>query len=163
MTRPLVVDICESVKTLKTLHRQETHPKIKPRLHALYLYRSGRATTLDTLCAVLNKSATQIKRWFRCYREQGLAGILTAPVHPGRHCQLAPEHWSELERARETAQFKTYGEIQHWIAQTPGQRPSYSTVHRWVRYDLKSKQKVARPQSIKQDEGERVAFKKNSK
>lgn len=163
MARHLVIEINETVSKLKSLHSKEPHCKLKQRLHALYLYKSGQAVTLEQLCALLNKSPSQVKRWFKCYRESGLEGLLIPPVHPGRRSQLTDIHITPLKDALTHCEFSSYSDIQTWFVEHYGLSFPYSSVHRWVRYGLGAKLKVARSQSIKQDISERVAFKKNSR
>lgn len=49
--------------------------------------------------------------------------------------------------------FKSYEEIRIWLRASEGIEASYKVVHDPVRYQLKSKLKAPRPQSIKQRDG----------
>lgn len=57
--------------------------------------------------------------------------------------------------------FDSYQEIQHWLRSVHDVEASYSTVHKTVRYRLKSKLKVPRPVNLKQEKGAVENFKKN--
>lgn len=61
-----------------------------------------------------------------------------------------------LERLQERLQqpegFRSYGEIQQWLQAEFDREVKYKTVYKTVRYRLKAKLKIPRPQSIQQDE-----------
>lgn len=60
------------------------------------------------------------------------------------------------------AKFQRYTQIQQWLDKTLGVQAEYATVHHLLRYRLKAKLKVPRPQNLKQDEEKLEAFKKTS-
>ena len=53
-----------------------------------------------------------------------------------------------------------YGEIQQWLQAEFDREVKYKTVYKTVRYRLKAKLKIPRPQSIQQDEQAVGLFKK---
>ncbi len=55
----------------------------------------------------------------------------------------------------------SYKEIQQWLRSVHDVEASYHTVHKTVRYKLKSKLKVPRPVNIKQEKEAIDNFKKN--
>ncbi|MGV2830995.1 hypothetical protein [Myxosarcina sp. GI1(2024)] len=57
--------------------------------------------------------------------------------------------------------FDSYQEIQQWLWSVHDVEASYWTVHKTVRYQLKSKLKVPRPINLKQEPGAVENFKKN--
>ena len=57
--------------------------------------------------------------------------------------------------------FDSYQEIQQWLLCVHDVEASYWTVHKTVRYRLKSKLKVPRPVNLKQEPGAVENFKKN--
>ena len=65
------------------------------------------------------------------------------------------------QRLQEPRGFHSYGEIQQWLLDELGLKLAYKTVYQLVRYQLKAKLKVPRPQSIKQHPESQSNFKKN--
>ena len=57
--------------------------------------------------------------------------------------------------------FKSYYEVQQWLAETLGIKAKYHAVYQMTRYRLKAKLKVARPCHYKQDKEQLEVFKKN--
>ncbi len=64
------------------------------------------------------------------------------------------------ERLNQPQGFKSYGEIQNWLNQRFGVDLAYKSVHKIVRYKLKAKLKIPRPQSPKAKPQVQNAFKK---
>lgn len=54
------------------------------------------------------------------------------------------------QRLQEPTGFHSYGDIQQWLARELGLNLAYKTVYQLVRYQLKAKLKVPRPQSLEQ-------------
>lgn len=78
-----------------------------------------------------------------------LLDIKTAPT-------AAPQLEGEMlerrqERLKQPQRFKSGLEIEQWLQQEFGKPLKYKTVHRTVRYRLKAKLKVPRPQRHKQE------------
>ena len=54
------------------------------------------------------------------------------------------------QRLQEVGGLNSYGQIQQWIQKELGLVIAYKTVYQLVRYSLRAKLKVPRPQSLKQ-------------
>ena len=71
--------------------------------------------------------------------------------------------WAETALAKRLQEpehcFKSYGQVQQWLAEKLGVEAEYHAVYQMTRYRLKAKLKVARPQNRKQDTEQRAAFK----
>ena len=103
-----------------------------------------------------------MQRWLRCYRAGGLNGLLEQYKSTGRP-KIIPSEVRErlkLELAQPEA-FESYGEVKTWLKASEGIEASYKVVHDTVRYQLKAKLKVPRPQSAKQSPQAKENFKKN--
>ena len=59
--------------------------------------------------------------------------------------------------------FKSYGEVQEWLAVNLGVEAEYHTVYQMTRYRLKAKLKVVRPEHTKQDKKKEKDLKKISR
>ena len=163
MSRPLNIFILETADELKQLMHAQQKPKLKERIHALYLLKNGRAKKLQDLVDFLGRSTSTIESWLTRYRKGGLLGLLAWNYHGGQPPAIPEPVLTELrEKLSQPQGFKSYGEIQHWLREEYGLEIHYKTVHQTVHYKLKAKLKVARPTHIKRDDTAVVEFKKNS-
>ena len=161
MGRPFHFEVAESIEYLAEQHKKELHPKVKQRLHMLYLYQAGLASSLNELCLQLNKSHSQVKRWIQLYKSKGLEALLKTPVHSGRKRNLSESALSALNEKLDTASFTSFKEIHTWLVEEWGVTLGYHAVWHQVRH-LGAKLKTARPCAIGRDEEAVVEFKKNS-
>jgi transposase len=100
-------------------YRRERRADVRPRLHALWLVRTGH-TTRET-AAVLGVDERTVQRWLGWYRTGGLAPI------EGRHAGsqgapsfLTPEQKTELAEEVATGRFRTAAEIRRWVQERWG-------------------------------------------
>jgi len=162
---PTVLDfeVHESVDDLKQRYLQERHPRRKERLHLLYLYQSGEATTRNALSKQLARSVSTISTWITAYRVGGLEGLLAFQPRGHRPFSLPAEVENALKaRLHSNEGFASYHAITQWLEEEWGLDIPYSTVHSIVCYRLNARLKTVRPVSAKQDLEDRVAFKKNA-
>ena len=142
----------------------QKQPKIKVRLQALYLLKSGCVTTLQAVANCLGRSKTTIEKWLTLYRKSGVLGVLAWNYKGGRPPAISEPRLAGLrEQLNKPQGFTSYGEIQQWLHEQYGVEIPYKTVHQTVHYKLKAKLKVARPTHIKRDDTAVVEFKKNSR
>jgi transposase len=99
---------------LHVRYRRERRPDVRPRLHGLWLVRTGK-TTRET-SEVLGVDERTVQRWLAWYRAGGLALL------EGRHSggQGAPsflttEQKAELADEVATGRFRTAAEIRRWV------------------------------------------------
>lgn len=71
--RRLLVDWQEDAKTLQRLYQRERDGRLRTRLHALWLLRSG--GTLTQVAKTLGASARALQNWVGWYRAGGLAEV----------------------------------------------------------------------------------------
>jgi len=161
MTRKLELLIEEDEVFLKQLLRAEKHKMTYEKLQALYFFKKDPSLNLPTLCDLLNKSQSQVKRWFKSYREGGLDKLLFIPPKPGRPSPFSEEMKEALKSELNQEKFTSYDEIKQWLLTEYSADIPYSTVHGVCRYKLGAKLKVARPSSIHKDEAAAIGFKKN--
>jgi transposase len=100
-------------------YRRERRADVRPRLHALWLVRTGRTTR--EAAAVLGVDERTVQRWLAWYRAGG-----PAPLE-GRHAgsQGAPSFLraaqkEELAAEVATGRFRTAAEIRRWVAERWG-------------------------------------------
>jgi len=162
MGKRLELLVEEDEKTLKQLLSQENHKMTYQKLQALYFYKTNPGIGLTKLCDLLNKSQSQVKRWFKSYREGGLDELVFIPPRPGRSTPITEEIKIALKQELNHERFHSYDEIRQWLKSDYDVDVAYTTVHGLCRYRLGAKLKVARPSSIHKDEAEAISFKKNS-
>ena len=163
MSRPFKTHIIETTEELKQLMQAQKKPKIKERLHALYLLKSGCATSLQDVAHCLGRTKTTIENWLTLYRKKGVFGVLAWNYRGGRPCAIQDPVLTALREQLSRPQgFKSYGEIQQWLKDHYEGDIPYKTLHKTVHYKLNAKLKVARPTSVQRDDTAVVEFKKNS-
>jgi transposase len=95
-------------------YRREQRADVRPRLHALWLVRTGH-TTRET-AAVLGVDERTVQRWLAWYRGGGLAPLATRHAgSQGAPSLLTPEQQVELSDAVATGRFRTAAEIRRWV------------------------------------------------
>ncbi|MBO0348101.1 helix-turn-helix domain-containing protein [Phormidium pseudopriestleyi FRX01] len=145
MANTLKLDIKEPADELKTRFKKETNAQKKERLHALYLLKSGKVTTLESLSRLLSRDTSTLYRWFQKYKHEGLDGLLKVYKPAGRPITIPPEALEKLKlRIQSNEGFNSYGEIQSWLKEACGVDVDYHVVYRAVRYKFQGKFKSNR-------------------
>ena len=156
-----VIQISETMDELKAIMHAQAKAKLKERIQALYLLKAGIVSDIGQLAYCLGRAESTVRLWFRRYRASGLSGLLAWNYHGGKRPALSEAILDTLRlRLQQPEGFRSYGEIQEWLAREYGLEIPYKTVHQTVRYKLKAKLKVARPTSRNRREGAVVEFKK---
>jgi len=102
---------------LKAAYRAERGAEARPRLHALWLLRTGRH--LGDVAAVLGVDYRSVQRWVAWYRDGGLGAVIGH--HMGGHGQtprLTPEQQETVAREVATGRFRAAADIRGWVAET---------------------------------------------
>lgn len=159
----LKLTIPESAEELKQLLHRQTTAASKERLQALYWLKTGKVKTRQDLARLLARGESTVYRWLRRYKQGGLKAMLKVKAAPGRAPKIPPDALNRLkQRLAQPEGFNSYGEVKQWLAQACQVDAAYKTGHQTVRYKLKAKLKVPRPQAIQADEQAQAAFKKTS-
>jgi transposase len=139
----------DDATSLCARYRCERRADVRPRLHALWLVRTGRTTR--EVAEVLGVDERTVQRWLAWYRAGGLAPI------EGRHAgsQGAPsfltvEQRAELAEEVATGRFRTAAEIRRWVAERWGVRYTEGGMYALLRR-LRCAPKVPRPIHEKAD------------
>ena len=123
----------DDAASLYARYRREQRADVRPRLHALWLVRTGH-TTRET-AAVLGVDERTVQRWLAWYRTGGLAPLKAR--HAGS--QGAPSFLTVGQRAEladevATGRFRTAAEIRQWVAEQWGvaytEGGMYALLHR---------------------------------
>jgi transposase len=148
----------DDAASLYARYRRERRPDVRPRLHGLWLVRTG--TTTREASEVLGVEERTVQRWLAWYRVGGLAPL------EGRHAGsqgapsfLTPEQKAELAEEVATGRFRTAAEIRRWIEERWGvaytEGGMYALLHR-----LRCAPKVPRPIHEKTDQLAQARWKK---
>ena len=145
-------DLAEPLGELQRLFRAARGPEKKRRLHSLVLLASGEATTRKAIAAHLGVERQTVARWFARYRDGGLAHMLLpskrGPI-PGQRTLPPPVLEALQARLASSEGFGGYHKIRLWLHETYGLDVPYKSVYTLVRYRLKAKLKVPRPEHPK--------------
>jgi transposase len=148
----------DDAASLYRRYRRERRADLLPRLHGLWLVRTGRTTR--EAAAVLGSDERTVQRWLAWYRAGGLAPI------EGRHAGsqgapsfLTPEQQAELADEVASGRFRSAAEIRRWVEERWGVRYTeggmYALLHR-----LRCAPKVPRPVHAKTDHLAQARWKK---
>lgn len=89
--------IRQDPKRLQEYERQQRGTTLASRVRLLRLLKTGQARSLPEAAALLGYSTVQVTRWWGCYRQRGLPGLLQNPVRPGRPSQMTAAAWRGLQ------------------------------------------------------------------
>ena len=163
MSRPFQIEIAQSEEELKKRLQTTSSGIQKEKLQMLWWLVSGQIKQQQEIGQRLGRDTSTVTRWLQKYRASGLSGLLEIKKAPGANRKINDEALAALKKELETGKgFESYGEIVEWLKRQHGLDIEYATVYAWVRYRLKAKLKVPRPQSQEQDEELISEFKKNS-
>lgn len=158
------IDVKESLDDLAERLRQAKLPTNKERLQVLYWLKQENAPSISAIAQAVGKHRNTLQTWLSLYRNGGVAAMLEIKKSPGG-VRVIPQ-WAETALAKRLQEpehgFKSYGQVQQWLAEKLGVEAEYHAVYQMTRYRLKAKLKVARPQNRKQDTEQRAAFKQTS-
>jgi len=163
MARPFKLEILEDAEYLEKSMRHSRNRSQREKLQMLWWLKVGEVKQQQELGQRLGRDCSTISRWLQKYRQGGLGELLEEKKAPGKAAKIEGEQLAQLEeRLQQVQGFRSYGEIVEWCEETFGTPFHYKTVYKTVRYRLKAKLKVPRPQSLKQDPKVVELFKKTS-
>jgi len=142
--------VTESADELKALLNHEPHRQKRQRLHALYLFASGQATTRQAVAQLLGLHRETIGRWMACYAAGGLSALLDIYVAAGKAPSLTPPVLADLQQQlRRPEGFPSHEAIRIWLAETHQVTIKSKTLQKLIRRQFGARPKVARPSDIK--------------
>ena len=151
--------IHEETEQLLHLMKQQKHLRQRLRVQALYLLKSGEATSITQVARMLGYDRSTVQRWLRTYQQSELKGLLNIAHGGGRPAAIPPWAQAKLKaRLHQPRGFGSYGEIVTWLASECGICVNYWVVYDLVRGDWKAKLKTARPSHAQQDPDAVAAF-----
>ena len=148
---------------LKILLAQQKTTLARKKVQAIYWLKSGISPSITHVAQLLGVHRTTVQRWLKKYHNGGLEQLLEIKPITGRPQSIPAQIVASIKEkiSQEYGGFKSYKEIGTWLEQSYNLSVKYSTIHNQVRYRLKAKLKVPRPDSTKKDPTASLAFKKN--
>jgi transposase len=111
------VAIQESVEELRTEEQRLRGQKVAIHLRMLVLLKSGQAKTLEAVAPLVGYSLTQVVRWWKRYRTEGLNGLERPPHYPGVTPRLTPEARTALHAAMQRGEIATLEQARQYLQQ----------------------------------------------
>src|SRR5215831_13612064 len=143
--------ITESPDAIHQRLKQETDPKKRQRLQALYMAASGHAQYRQDIADLLGVHRHSVAAWFDAYAAGGLDQMLRyqGPRPPLRQRITATALTALQEKLQDPHGFAGYDQLRVWLAEEHQVTLAYSSVHALVRYKLRAKPKRPRPSHVK--------------
>lgn len=143
-------NITETADELARLMKAHADPRLRQRLHSLYLLKSGQARTILQVAALLGVGRNAVGGWLATYKQGGCQQLLLLKKPSGRPPTLDAATKQKLRhKLQEPQGFAGYAAIQAWLLAECEVKITYKTLHKVVRYDLQARPKVVRPSHIK--------------
>ena len=109
----------DDATSLYARYRRERRADVRPRLHGLWLVRTGRTTR--EVAEVLGVDERTVQRWLAWYRAGGLAPLERRHAgSQGAPSFLTVEQRAELADEVATGRFRTAAEIRQWVQERWG-------------------------------------------
>ncbi len=150
----------DSAEALQGRYRAETRRDVRPRLHALWLVRTGH--TVGETAAVLGVDYRSVQRWLAWYREGGLEAVVGhRQAGKGQPSYLSADQQQQLLKELATGRFRTAAQIRTWVEETFGVRYTEGGMYGLLAR-LGCSPKVPRPLHEKASLAEQAAWKKGA-
>ncbi len=150
----------DTPEALKAIYQAERNTEIRPRLHALWLLRSG--WTLGPVAEALGVDYRTVQRWVAWYRAGGLALVRAHRMGgKGQQSFLTKEAQEEVAAEVETGRFRTGEEIRDWIGERYGASYRVSGIYSLMER-LHCRRKLPRPVHGKADRAAQEAWEKGA-
>ncbi len=154
--------ITETIEELREYEQRLRGTPAAPRVQMLRLLKSGEATNVPQVAALVGYSPRHIQRWWQTYRRQGLAA-LGRVYHPaGKPARVTEEAWAGLQGELEAGRIGGQEEARRYLAETWGVH--YQSIH-GISYQFKRRKvkwKTGRRRHAKADATAQAAFQQSS-
>jgi transposase len=155
---PLLIQ--EDVAQLQAMEKAARDKTRTDRVRLLRFLKEGRVAGVSQAAEVLGYSVRTAQRWWQCYREGGLAALLTPPRPPGMPERITPESWEGLQAEMRAGHVGGLHEAQVYLRDTWHIAYGIDAISKLFRR-RKTKLKTGRPHHRKTaSPAEQAAFKK---
>ena len=115
ITYPLLIQ--EDIAQLQAAEKAARDKTRADRVRMLRFLKEERIAGVSQVAEVLGYSIRTVQRWWQCYREGGLAGLLAPPQRRGLAERITPEAWEGLQAEMRAGHI---GGRRRFICATPG-------------------------------------------
>jgi transposase len=130
------------------------------RIRMLRFLKEERVVGVSQAAEILGYSVRTVQRWWQCYREGGLAGLLAPPRQRGMAERITPEAWEGLQAEMRAGRIGGLHEAQVYLRDTWHIVYGIDAISKLFRR-RKTKLKTGRPHHRKAaSPAEQAAFKK---
>ncbi len=112
--------ICENETELITLEQQLAGQRAADRVRMLRLLKSGEAPSLRTCAKLLERSLTQVTRWWKRYQQYGLDALATIPRRTGKQPWVTDVVWADLQQELEAGRLTGLEETRQYLKERWG-------------------------------------------
>lgn len=154
--------IAESASVLRAHETAARGTPAAPRLQMLRLLKSGEATTLPQVAALVGFSVRQVERWWQTYQRAGVSTLAQVYRPAGKPAQLTAEAWDGLVVELEAGRIVGQEDARRYLAANWG--VSYKSVNA-ISYQFKKRKvkwKTGRRRHAKADAAAQAAFSQTS-
>ena len=142
----------ERVERLRELEREYRHQPQELRVKLLRLLAEEPGLRLVDVARVLGRHPATVERWWRRYREGGLAALLAIGQRRGRRpVRIGEAGLADLQARLAREGFADLRSVQAYLAAAYGERYTLSGVWYLVRVECKAKLKTGRPRAVQQN------------
>jgi transposase len=154
------VAIQEEEEELRTHEQRLRGQKEGIHLRMLVLLKSGQAKTLETVAPLVGYSLSQVMRWWKRYRTEGLVGLERVPHYPGVASRLTPEARADLHAAMQRGEIATLEQARQYLRDHWG--IEYHSINGvwWQFRQERTRKKTGRRRHERSSAEQQTAFKK---
>ena len=156
ITYPLLIQ--EDIAQLQAAEKAARDKSRADRVRMLRFLKEGRVVGVSQAAAVLGYSVRTAQRWWQCYREGGLAALLTPPRRPGMPERITPKAWEGLQAEMRAGHIGGLHEAQTYLRDTWHIGYGIDAISKLFRR-RRTKLKTGRPRH-RNSSAEQAAFKK---
>ncbi len=147
----------DTPESLHAAYRAATDPLRKPRLHALWLLRTGHR--MVQVAEMVGFTYRAVQKWLDHYRKRGLAGLSPPPSIPPQTALLTDAQWEQVRDHLRKGTTRTLETLRRWIRAQFNVDGSYSGLRKALQRQ-RIALKVPRPRHEKTDRAAQQAWKK---
>jgi len=163
MAKPKIIEVKESLKTLKKLLKSIS-PHLSPRIRMLIYIKENEQKGISKreLADIIGVNHNSIQNWRKAYINGGISLLLDDGRKGFKPSLVTKEAHKELEELLSNPEngIQGYKELQEWYNHTFNKSIKYTTLVEYCKRHWKTKIKVARKSHIKKDEEKEKSFKK---
>jgi transposase len=164
MARKCTIEVSESIEDLKKLYKRQRNFRIRTRVKSLILLKEKKFKRQTDISNYLGIDYATLKRWFKKYKEYGLASLLKIESGGAKNSCISKDIHKGLEAKLQDPKnpLLGYWDAVLWVHEQYGETINYQTLRSYLIRHFKTKLKHPRKSHYKKDEQAIEAFKKTT-